>query len=67
VRTGLDKCSLQAIKPVCDAEGNTQCVMSVEAVDKVVVSQVSSPHYNPVAFQQVEDLLLLLPLLIRTD
>jgi hypothetical protein len=65
VRTGLDKCSLQAIKPVCDAEGNTHCVMSVEAVDKVVVSQVSNPHYNPVAFQQVEDLLLLLPLLIK--
>jgi hypothetical protein len=39
----------------------------VEAVDKVVVSQVSNPHYNPVAFQQVEDLLLLLPLLIKTE
>jgi hypothetical protein len=67
VRTGQDRCSLQAIQPVCDAEGNLRCVMSVEAVDKVVVSQVSNPHYNPVAFQQVEDLLLLLPLLIKTD
>jgi hypothetical protein len=67
VRTEQDRCSLQAIQPVCDAVGNLRCVMSVEAVDKVVVSQVSNPHYNPVAFQQVEDLLLLLPLLIETD
>jgi hypothetical protein len=67
VRTAYDKCTLQAIRPVCGANGAPQYILSVEAVDKVVVSQVSNPHYNPVAFQQVEDLLLLLPLLIKTE
>jgi hypothetical protein len=67
VRTAYDKCTLQAIRPVRAANGVVHYVMSVEAVDKVVVSQVSNPHYNPVAFQQVEDLLLLLPLLIKTE
>jgi hypothetical protein len=62
-----DRCVLRALKPVQDATGTVRCMLSVESLNHVVVSRAADSAANLRIFQQVDDLLLLLPALIRMD
>lgn len=67
VTTGADQCVLRAFKPIVDPVQNTKFVVSAEGLEKVRISQVGSLGYTGRPFQQLDELVRLLPLLIKTE
>mmetsp|Transcript_37878 Transcript_37878/g.75496 ORF Transcript_37878/g.75496 Transcript_37878/m.75496 type:complete len:391 (+) Transcript_37878:101-1273(+) len=67
VRAGADQCVLRALKPVPDSAGEVKRMISVEALEKVTFNANVGKHNQARVFQQMEDLLLILPVLIKRD
>ena len=65
IRSGEGRCVLRAMKPVFDEDGCFKYMISVETIEKINIADTFHAAYKPQLFQQVDDALLLLPLLVK--
>jgi hypothetical protein len=66
IAAGEGKCILRALKPIFGPDGKFKFMISVETTEKISAAEAWNPTNSAHIFQQIDDVLLLLPLVIRT-